>query len=139
MNSTEAKEFLASRIVGQAQREGVEFSDLERKMLFYSESHPSLPDMDTVLVEFNQAYNMFPYETVVSSLICGAYRQDRNDPALARQWRDARSTLRWEDHYINVMLKRGLASANRKRDLLVYIAVGIAVVIVILGIVIWSH
>ncbi|MGA9526693.1 MAG: hypothetical protein WBS24_01120 [Terriglobales bacterium] len=128
MNTIEAKEFLASRIVDQAKLESIEFSEIERKMLFYSEAHPSLPDMDTVLVEFDQNYNTGPYELVVSTLICHAFRRDRKDPALAQQWKDAARSLRWEDHYINVMLKRGLASATRMRDFLVYIAVGLLVV-----------
>jgi hypothetical protein len=139
MNSDDAKQFLVSRIVDQALLEGVEFSELERKMLFYSETHPSLPDMDTVLIEFNQTYNMFPYEGLVSSLIGNVYRRDRKDPALVQQWKDARSTLRREDHYINVMLKRGLAMATRKRDLLIYIAIGIAVVFALLGFIAWSR
>jgi|HubBroStandDraft_1064217.scaffolds.fasta_scaffold00410_5 hypothetical protein len=139
MNSDEAKQFLASRIVDQAILEGVEFSELERKMLFYSETHPSLPDMDTVLIEFDQTYNMVPYERVVSPLICNVYRRDRKDPALALQWKDARKSLRWEDHYIKVMLNRGLAMATRKRDLLIYVAVGIGVVFVLLGVVAWRH
>lgn len=131
MNSSEAKEFLASRIVEQARLENVEFSELERKMLFYSEAHPSLPDMETVLVEFDQNYNMMPYEKLVSSMICNAFRLDRKDPALSQQWQDARKTLRWEDHYINVMLKRGLAAATRTRDLLIYVAVGVLAVLAI--------
>jgi hypothetical protein len=139
MNSSEAKQFLALRIVDQALLEGVEFSELERKMLFYSEAHPSLPDMDEVIIEFDQTYNMFAYEGVVSSLICNAYRRDRKDPALAQQWDNARKGLRREDHYIKVMLKRGLTMATRKRDLLIYVAVGIAVVFVVLGAIAWSH
>jgi hypothetical protein len=139
MVSMEAKEFLASRIVDQALLEGIPFSEIERKMLFFSEAHPSLPDMYEVLNEFNQTYNMFPYERTVSTLICNAFRRDREDAALAQQWEDARKSLRWEDHYINVMLKQGLTSANRKRDLLIYIGIGIAVVFVIVGAIAWSH
>jgi len=133
MNPTEAKEFLASRIVDQARLENVEFSELERKMLFYSEAHPSLPDMGTVLVEFDENCNTVPYERVVSTLICNAFRRERKDPALSQQWKDARRSLRWEDHYINVMLKRGLASATRTRDLLIYVAVGVLVVLAIVA------
>jgi len=139
MNSSEAKEFLALRIVDQALLEGVEFSELERKMLFYSETHPSLPDMDTVIIEFDQTYNMFAYERVVSALICDAYRRDRKNPALAQQWNDARKSLRSEDHYIKVMLKRGLAMATRKRDLSIYIAVGIVAAVAIAVFVFLSH
>ena len=129
MNSAEAKEFLASRIVEEAKLEQVEFSEVERKMLFYSESHPSLPDMDSVLLEFNENYNMIPYELVVSNLICNAFRRDRNDPILSERWKEARGSLRAEDHYIKVMLKRGVAAVTRTRDLLIYIAVGLLVVI----------
>jgi len=139
MNSAEAKEFIASRIVDQAMLESVEFSEIERKMLYYSETQTTLPDMDQVLIDFNETYNMIPYERTVSSLICNSYRRDRNEPALAQKWEDARKTLRGEDHYIKVMLKSGLASANRKRDLLIYVAIGIAVVLILFGFVVWSH
>lgn len=139
MDPMEAKEFLASRIVDQALLEGVPFSEIERRMLFFSETHASLPDMYEVLNEFNETYNMFPYERTVSSLICNAFRRDREDAALAQRWEDAKKSLRRQDHYINVMLKQGLASANRKRDLLIYIGIGLAVVIVIVGVIAWSH
>ena len=139
MNSADAKQFLASRIVDQALLEGVPFSEIERKMLFFSEKHPSLPDMDKVTVEFDQTYERFEYEQKVSSLLCDVYRRDRRDSALARQWRDARRSLRWEDHYIKIMLKRGLTSANRKRDFLIYVLIGIIVVIVLVAYAFISH
>jgi hypothetical protein len=139
MNAIEAKEFLASRIVDQARLENVEFSEVERKMLFYSEINPSLPDMDAAAKEFDENYNMFPYEKLVSSLVCNAHRRDRTDPALAQKWKDARRTLRWEDHYINVMLKRGMASATRTRDLLLYVALGVLVVAVIFVVIALGH
>ena len=95
--------------------------------------------MYEVLNEFNETYNMLPYERTVSSLIRNAFQRDRGDPGLAQRWEDAKSSLRREDHYINVMLKQGLASANRKRDLLIYIGIGLAVVIIIVGFIAWSH
>ena len=139
MNSVEAKQFIASRIDDQAVREGVPFSEVERKMLFFSETHPSLPDMDQVLLEFNETYNMFPYERVVSSLICNAYRRDRKEPEFAQKWADARTSLRGGDHYIKVMLNRGLAAANRTRDFLIYVAIGILVVFTLLAVIALSH
>ena len=131
MDATQAKEFLASRIVDQSRLENVEFSEIERKMLFYSEAHPSLADMDKVLEEFGQNYNRTPYEEVVSSLICNAYRRDRKDPTLSQRWKNARKSLRWEDHYINVMMKRGIASATLARDFVIYVAIGLLVVVAI--------
>jgi hypothetical protein len=139
MNSLAAKQFIASRIVDQAMREGVPFSEVERKMLFFSESHPSLLDMDRVQIEFDEKYNMVPYERVVSLLICNAYRRDRKEPQVAQLWADARTSLRGEDHYLKVMLKRGLSAANHTRDLLIYVAVGISVVLVLLAVVAFRH
>jgi hypothetical protein len=133
MNSLDAKQFLVSRIADQAQLEDIPFSEIERKMLFFSEAHASLPDMENVTAEFDQTYNMFDYEQKVSSLLCNVYKRDRRDSLLAQQWRDAIRTLRWQDHYIKIMLKRGLASANRKRDFLIYIAIGGIVVLILLA------
>jgi hypothetical protein len=39
-----AKEFLVSRIVTEAQREGVALSEIEREMLYFSETSWTLPD-----------------------------------------------------------------------------------------------
>jgi hypothetical protein len=44
----EAKEFLASRIVEEAVRECTPLSEVERKMLYFSETDWTLPDIDTV-------------------------------------------------------------------------------------------
>lgn len=41
----EAKEFLISELVAEAQRENVPLSEIERKMLYFTESGWTLPDM----------------------------------------------------------------------------------------------
>ena len=41
----EAKEFLISEIVAEARRENVALSDVERKMLYFTESGWTLPDI----------------------------------------------------------------------------------------------
>ena len=50
----EAKEYLVSRIVAEAQRENVSLSEVERKMLYFSESGWTLPDMTAVSEDFNR-------------------------------------------------------------------------------------
>lgn len=89
INSDDAKQFLVSRIVDQALLEDVEFSELERKMLYYSETHPSLPDMDTVLIEFNQTYNMFPVREgrFIPDLQCLSARSKRSCDGAAMEGR----------------------------------------------------
>jgi hypothetical protein len=44
----EAKEYIVSQIVFHSQRDNVSLSEVERKMLFHSESGWTLPDMEEV-------------------------------------------------------------------------------------------
>ena len=53
----EAKEFLVDRIVAEAQREGVSLSDIEREMLYFSESGWTLPDIAGAIDEFVRNYD----------------------------------------------------------------------------------
>ena len=48
----EAKEFLVARIVAEANKEGVPLSEVERKMLYFSETDWTLPDIDEVSEAF---------------------------------------------------------------------------------------
>jgi hypothetical protein len=41
----QAKEFLISEIIAEAQRENVALSDVERKMLYFTETGWTLPDI----------------------------------------------------------------------------------------------
>jgi hypothetical protein len=52
----EAKEFLISRIVQEAQRENVPLSETERKMLYFTESGWTLPDIMKVNEDFDRDY-----------------------------------------------------------------------------------
>jgi len=52
-DAREAKEFLISRIVAEAQRENAPLSETERKMLYFTESGWTLPDIMQVNEQFN--------------------------------------------------------------------------------------
>ena len=71
----EAKEFLISRIVAEAQRENVPLSEFERKMLYFTESGWTLPDMTTVCEDFDREYDQNGYEKKIASLIRQARSQ----------------------------------------------------------------
>ena len=45
METTAAKQFLISRVIEEAKLEQVGLSEVERKMLYFTEVHPSLPDI----------------------------------------------------------------------------------------------
>jgi hypothetical protein len=45
MDTVAAKQFLISRVIAEAELERVPLSDVETKMLHFTEVHPSLPDI----------------------------------------------------------------------------------------------
>jgi hypothetical protein len=101
----EAKEFLASRIVDEAEREGTPLSEIERKMLYFSEVGWTLPDMMQVSDEFDRQYDQNDYEHRVAQLIAELDRRLRKDSQPEYQdWRSAAQFLKRKDHYINVMI-----------------------------------
>ena len=105
-SSREAKEFLVSRIVEEAKRENLPFSEVERKMLYFSETDWTLPDMSAVSDEFDREYDQDEYEKKMALLIRKAASHDRRQ---SRQeydlWWNAIRLLEKEDHYILVMIR----------------------------------
>ena len=104
-SAREAKEFLVSKIVAEAQREGVSLSEVERKMLYFSETGWTLPDIMQANDVFERDYVQEDYEDKIRRLICNARkRAQRENPEEFQTWVDATSTLQKEDHYLSVML-----------------------------------
>jgi len=58
----EAKEFLIGRILAEAERTGIEINEVERKMLYFSETGWSLPGILDVNAEFERDYDNDEYE-----------------------------------------------------------------------------
>jgi len=75
----DAKEFLVSQIAGEAERQGQPLSDLERKMLYFSESGWTIPDALDVSDAFDREYNSDEYE-----------KEDREPRAGRQKARDRR-------------------------------------------------
>jgi hypothetical protein len=147
MDSIAAKEFLISRVVQQAQDEGNSLTEIERKMLYFTEVGPSLPDIYEVNAEFERDYDNDEYEAKITGLLKRARDTDRTQtPLQGRQWDDSISTLKKEDHYILVMVysafpeyRKTLLPTHRVRDYVIYIAIGIGVVLAAIGFAEWSH
>jgi len=114
----DAKEFLVAKITEEAERESVALSEVERKMLYFTETGWAPPDITAVNDQFDREYDQKDYEWKISWLIRHAWRRiksEGNDAIDA--WCEAVSRLREEDHYILVMLDQ--AGAGRPRhDLL---------------------
>lgn len=112
----EAKEFLISRIVTEAQRENVSLSEVERKMLYFTESGWNLPDMAAVSKHFDSEYHQNEYEQKIARLIRNAAKHDRKESRDEYDiWWAAIRFLRREDHYISVMI--GIAGLRPAGDL----------------------
>lgn len=134
-NAREAKEFLISRIVAEAQRENVPLSEIECKMLYFSETAWTLPNIMEVNDEFDREYDQAEYEKKISRLIRNETRRLRKEnPEDFSSWVSAARKLKKEDHYISVMIDNagvptGLASDNWKSTVLVVIAVCVFIAI----------
>ena len=126
----EAKDFLVSQIVEEALREGAPLSEVERKMLYFSETDWPLHDIGAVSDEFDRAFDHDEYEQKISSLIKGAYKRTlRNSGDEHQKWWSAIQLLGKEDHYILVMIRQ--AALRPRGDRLRLFGAGLSIVIVI--------
>ena len=101
----EAKEFLVGRIVAEAEREGVPLSEVERKMLYFSETGWTLPDRMEANAEFDRDYDQDEYEAKIAGLIQSLLRRtEAENEEECDAWAKAVEKLREEDHYLLVMI-----------------------------------
>ncbi len=100
-----AKEFLISKIVAEAKREGIPLSEVERKMLYFSETDWTLPDIMQVNEEFERDYDNDEYEAKIAGLIRSYLKraQIENEEEFDA-WTRAEEKLREGDHYLLVMI-----------------------------------
>ena len=144
MEATGAKQFLISKIIEEAKLEQINLSEIEKKMLSFTEVHPSLPDTYEVNAEFERNYDSDEYEAKIATLLKNARERGRqSSPGQEQDWKDALDALKHEDHYILVMVGQafgfGSASAggHRVRDFLIYIGVGIGIVLFLVLATLW--
>jgi hypothetical protein len=105
-DSMQAKGFLVSRIVEEAHRQNQPLSDLEEKMLYFSETCPTLSNTMEIAERFEEEIDSGKYEDRICRLAKSAYRHDSQEsPENTRLWKEAIRVLKEEDHYILVMLR----------------------------------
>ncbi|MFZ0297882.1 MAG: hypothetical protein WAM13_05980 [Candidatus Sulfotelmatobacter sp.] len=144
MNSVDAKQFLIARVIEEADLEKVRLSDIERKMLYFTEAYPSLPDIYEINAEFERNYDADEYEDKVATLFKNARDRDgRTSPSREQEWKDALDALKKEDHYILVMVRQAFRAGSDARteshfrDFLIYVAIGVALVLALVLISMW--
>jgi hypothetical protein len=117
----EAKEYLIHRIRAQANQDGVALSDVERQMLYFSESGWTLPDMKAVSHRFEQNYDQDEYEQKIGQIV----RRICDQPESSREdgWDEAVDRLADEDHYLSVLI----GGASRKSGKSIRMSFGVVV------------
>jgi hypothetical protein len=139
MNTKAAKDYLVQQTVEQAALEHLPLTDLETRMMYFTESDPASCDDPIALNdEFEQEYDTPEYEPKISRLLHNAHKRlKQEDPEKLRQWNEAMRVLNKGDHYILVLWDTEPSSDHPVRDFFkpfgigVLIAVGFAIAIVI--------
>lgn len=100
----EAKEYLVSMIAKEAERDGTTLTEVERKMLFFTETGWTLPDMKEISAEFDRDFDQDEYEQKIASIItrirtrfADEYQQEQ------MTWDLALEKLSKGDHYLVVL------------------------------------
>jgi len=125
-DAREAKEFLISKIVAEAQREKAPLSEIERKMLYFTESGWTLPDIMQVSEQFDREYDQDEYEKKIARIVGKAYKRILHDsPDDYDTWLAAVRLLQREDHYVSVLIS--LAALRPRLDQLKLLAAGLAI------------
>ena len=105
MNALEARDFLLQQTVEQAALEHVPVSDLERRMMYFTESGDGPEDPIALNDAFEAQYDNDEYEAKISKLVSNAYRRPKDENhQSARTWDEAVRELRQGDHYVLILL-----------------------------------
>src|ERR1700678_1214900 len=145
MNTKEAKDFLAELAAQQASLDRTPLSDLERRMMYFTEGDPaSCGDPFSLSDDFEEKYDTAEYEAKMSRLLHRAYnRLKTENPGGKFQWDEAISTLEKGDHYILVLLNADSKLDRQGLRIWVVLAwgigLGIALVILLMLGIIWNH
>ena len=104
MDEREAKDFLVQQAAEQASLEDVPLSDLEKRMMYFTESGYVPEDPIKLNEEFEAQYDTQEYEEKISKLLKNAHKRISAESEAKRQtWDDAIKVLGAGDHYIMVM------------------------------------
>src|SRR5260370_10817671 len=142
MKVREAKNFLVHQAVEQASLENVPFSDLERRMMYFTESGEMPESTFELDAAFAGEYDSAEYEVKVSKLMSDAYaRLKKEDPSSARIWDDSVQELRKGDHYLPVLLDQAPIYGAPTKDMFnwnFWKVLGIGILVLVVGLVFFT-
>jgi hypothetical protein len=134
LNTKQAKDFLVEQTVEQAALEGVPLDDVEKRMMYFTESDAASCDDPIALNdEFEEEHETKEYETKISRLFHHAYRRLKEEnPERVRNWDQAIQTLRKGDHYVLVLWDIDHPTEHPTRDSFKLLGAGLVIAIVLI-------
>jgi hypothetical protein len=105
MDALAAKDFLVQRTVEQAALDHVPLSDVEKRMMYFTETSEMREDPLGLNDAFEAEYDDAEYEAKIGKLMRRTHaRLKEENPSLAPTWDEAVQELRKGDHYLLVLL-----------------------------------
>jgi hypothetical protein len=129
--------FIVEKIIEQAATDHIALSEIEGKMLLFSESSPALTDMLEVNNIFGRDYDRVAYEAKIVDLIKHIKSSLRENADAARVWNEAVRSLRGEDYYFMVMLNEAGSHERPPGKLSRLVVTAIAIVAVLVTVILW--
>jgi len=135
-----AKQFLISKVMEEAALERVALSDIEQKMLQFTEVNSPPPNVYEIAEQFDRECDSNKYEAKIAALLKNAREHNtKNSPLADQPWKDALESLKNEDHYILVIAAaafgadaaRGNNHQTPKYVIYVALAIGVALVLLV--------
>ena len=116
MTSAEAKTWIICQILSEAAFDKVSLDPLEQRMLEYSETAGTPPDLAELNEAFDRKHDQDQYEQKIASIIRRLLANLSADgPDALIPWYEAVRAIREEDHYLMVMVNRANAAPPRPR------------------------
>jgi hypothetical protein len=134
----EAKQFLANKIIFEADRKGSPLTDIEKRMLLFSEQEPeTVTGLPADAIENTGE----EYEMKITSLLKAAYEREKDISGEGQNYKDAYAKLQEGDHYISVMAQPVLGGTRLSGSEMslrnIFMGVAIALGIMVCATIIW--
>jgi len=129
MNTKEAKDFLTDQAAQQATLDRIPLSDLEKRMMYFTESDPATcPNPIELNNEFEAQHHTAEYEAKIWRLLHYAHDRVKSEsPEGTRNWNQAVRILRKGDHYLLVLWDVSPKDERPKGDSLKLLGAGLLV------------
>ena len=125
----DAKDFLAGKIVEEAELERMPLTEVERKMLYFTETGWTLPDIKEMSAEFDRVYDQGEYEQKIGGLAARLQARLEVDGWQEREkWDRAIEKLSPGDHYMLVLVDESNAPQKGAKHYLKMVAIALALI-----------